>query len=608
MVVHNGDLRRTIGGPLEYNPPLVVDPNRVPTSTLSAQGLKAVAGRDRHVLDPICGIQRRKFAGGDPCDLRETTITLRVKKLFSVFIRKGENHSRASFLPTHQRWDGFFEWGAEFFQWPSEGFAGGFDSEGGVFGDFSEAGVRDASGFEEVEDFAVVVRGEGDDDAGLGFVEEGDIGAGAGDFGFGSEVSAHAGFGEVDGEAAFGAVVGAADEALADEVADGVLDSEFLRIVELRRGAGFAAVDGEEVVRSAEFVAGFADEEDDVTRGFEGLGGDVFGFFDEADHADGGRGVDGSGGGFVVEAHIAASDGCVECAAGFGETFDCFPELEEIFGFVRISEIQVVCDGERDRAGAGDIAGGFGDGDATAFARVLLAVDRVAIGGGGQNFIGFADEEDGGIRAWEDGGAEADHVVVLLPDPALRGDARVGEEFFQRGNGIGLRHAGEVEGLGSVFGSGFAGVERGFVGELAGGDFDGDFVAFADAHHAVVIDHTNMGVGEIPFFKDGTDFVFLTFFDDDEHAFLGLGEQDFVRRHAGFAFRHEVDVDFNACSASAGGFASGAGEAGGAHVLDTGDAATGEEFEAGFEEEFFAEGVADLHGWAVFLGFLGEFA
>ena len=165
MVVHNGDLRRAIGGPLEDNPPLVVDPNRVPTSTLSAQRFKAVAGRDRHVLDPICGIQRRKFAGGDPCDLRETTITLRAKKLFSVFIRKGENHSRSSLLPAHQRRDGFFEWGAEFFNWPGEVFTGGFEGEGGGFGDFSEAGVGNASGFEEVEDFAGVAGGKGDDDA-----------------------------------------------------------------------------------------------------------------------------------------------------------------------------------------------------------------------------------------------------------------------------------------------------------------------------------------------------------------------------------------------------------------------------------------------------------
>jgi hypothetical protein len=44
-------------------------------------------------------------------------------------------------LPTHQRRDGFFEWGAEFFQWLGEGFAGGFDGEGGVFDDFAEARV-----------------------------------------------------------------------------------------------------------------------------------------------------------------------------------------------------------------------------------------------------------------------------------------------------------------------------------------------------------------------------------------------------------------------------------------------------------------------------------
>ena len=39
--------------------------------------------------------------------------------------------------------------------------------------------MGDASGFEEVEDFAGVARGEGDDDAGLRLVEEGDVGAGA---------------------------------------------------------------------------------------------------------------------------------------------------------------------------------------------------------------------------------------------------------------------------------------------------------------------------------------------------------------------------------------------------------------------------------------------
>ncbi len=64
MVVHNGYLRRAVVDPLKDNPPLVIYTNRVPTSTLSAQRLKAVAGRDCHVLDVLCGIQCRKFARG----------------------------------------------------------------------------------------------------------------------------------------------------------------------------------------------------------------------------------------------------------------------------------------------------------------------------------------------------------------------------------------------------------------------------------------------------------------------------------------------------------------------------------------------------------------
>lgn len=153
-----------------------------------------------------------------------------------------------SLFPTHQRWDRALEWGAEFFDGPGEGFTGGLDGEVLGGGDFAEALVRDGFGFQEILGLVGVFGADGDDDARLRLVEEGDIGAGAGDFGFGSEVSAEAGLGEVDGEAAFGAVVGAFDEALADEVADGVLDGEFLGVVELRRGAGFAAVDGEEVV------------------------------------------------------------------------------------------------------------------------------------------------------------------------------------------------------------------------------------------------------------------------------------------------------------------------------------------------------------------------
>ncbi len=59
---------------------------------------------------------------------------------------------------------------------------------------------------------------------------------------------------------------------------------------------------------------------------------------------------------------------------------------------------------------------------------------------------------------------------------------------------------------------------------------------------------------------------------------------------------------------AAGGLAGRAGQPRRAHVLDAGDGAAGEQFEAGFEQQLFAERIAHLHGRAVLLRFLGQVA
>ena len=101
MVVHNGDLRRTIGGPLEDNSPLVIDSNRVPTSASPAEWLEAVARWDRHVFNLLGGIKSSELVRGNSGYLREAAILLRAEKFFGIAIRKGENHWQLSF-PTHQ--------------------------------------------------------------------------------------------------------------------------------------------------------------------------------------------------------------------------------------------------------------------------------------------------------------------------------------------------------------------------------------------------------------------------------------------------------------------------------------------------------------------------
>ena len=94
---------------------------------------------------------------------------------------------------------------------------------------------------------------------------------------------------------------------------------------------------------------------------------------------------------------------------------------------------------------------------------------------------------------------------------------------------------------------------------------------------------------------------------DQQHALLGFGKQHFVGRHAGFALGDEVEIDIDADAAAAAHFAGGGGESGRAHVLNGDDGAGFHGFEAGFEEELFEEGVADLDVGALLLRFLGEF-
>ena len=182
------------------------------------------------------------------------------------------------------------------------------------------------------------------------------------------------------------------------------------------------------------------------------------------------------------------------------------------------------------------------------------------------------------------------------------------EKREQRGAAVGRGQRGEIERRGCGARGGFAGVKRGFVGKLAGGDFGDDGAVVEHAHHAVVFDHADFGVGQVPLFKDVHDGLLVPFFHDDEHALLRLAEHDLVRRHAGLALGHFREVDLHSRAAAAGGLAGRAGEARRAHVLDAGDGVGGEEFEAGFEEEFFFERVADLHGGAVLLALLGQLA
>ena len=101
--------------------------------------------------------------------------------------------------------------------------------------------------------------------------------------------------------------------------------------------------------------------------------------------------------------------------------------------------------------------------------------------------------------------------------------------------------------------------------------------------------------------------MLAAFFGDEEHALLALAQHHFVGGHAGFALGHMVEIHLDADAAARAHLATGAGEAGRAHVLNADDRAGLHRFQAGFEEKLLHEGIADLDVGALLLGAFFEF-
>ena len=133
--------------------------------------------------------------------------------------------------------------------------------------------------------------------------------------------------------------MGAADKSLADDAKQCGMDRLFLLKVEGGRRTLLAAMNGQKIMRCSEFAAGLTDEIDLITDFLEGLGGDVCGIIDSADHGDGRGRINGPCGAFVVEADIAPGDGHAKCPASLGDTLHSGAELVKVLGLVRVAKV-----------------------------------------------------------------------------------------------------------------------------------------------------------------------------------------------------------------------------------------------------------------------------
>jgi hypothetical protein len=139
-------------------------------------------------------------------------------------------------------------------------------------------------------------------------------------------------------------------------------------------------------------------------------------------------------------------------------------------------------------------------------------------------------------------------------------------------------------------------IERRFVAQFLDRQIRHHVAAVLDAETLArrgVADH-----GEIqsPFAEDRFGLLLLLGLEHHQHALLALREHHLVGAHAGLAGRHGVKIEIDAEIALGAHLDCRAGQPGRAHVLDRDDAALLHDLEAGFEQKFFGEGIADLHG------------
>ena len=302
--------------------------------------------------------------------------------------------------------------------------------------------------------------------------------------------------------------------------------------------------------------------------------------------------------------------GVLEGAAGVGDAAAGLAELEEHLGLLRVAEVEAVGDAERPRAGAGDVARRLRDRGLAALVRVERHQPGVAVHRDGDAEVGrpapgstpASPPGPSTVEAWTRG-------IVLLVHPALARDVGAVEQELQArrrrstfGGTAGRRSAGARRVGFTRLGS----VDRTVVHQaLAGNRGHGEPVVL-DPEDPVVGHPADGRGGELPLGADRLDLLHPPGLGHHQHPLLRFGEQDLVRRHPGFARRHQSGVDLDADAAARRHLGARAGETGGAHVLDGDDQTRGDQLQAGLEQQLLGERVAHLDLRPACLALLGQ--
>ena len=92
MVVHDLDVLRFAVLPHEADPILVIDPDAMLRSPITAKGLEVIARKRAQVVESLGGVQLRQLALSDPSNVPEPTRRVPLKQRLGVSVPEGPDH------------------------------------------------------------------------------------------------------------------------------------------------------------------------------------------------------------------------------------------------------------------------------------------------------------------------------------------------------------------------------------------------------------------------------------------------------------------------------------------------------------------------------------
>ncbi len=410
-----------------------------------------------------------------------------------------------------------------------------------------------------------------------------------------------------DRQAAFRAVFGGFQQTSADHLHESFLQRRFLFQFQRRRKPPNLAQQLLCVLGGAEFgldirgVSRFRSSDDKQRKsGLAEIGADGFvHVFHDSHDANHRRWIDAFAERLVVEADIAAGDWGFQLLAGLGDAINGLRELPHDMRLLGIAEVQAISGRDWGCAGAGNVAGRLRHRVHGAQLGIEVAPAAIAVERHRQAALGPLDANHSALAARALHRVGLHHGVVLLEHPALAADVRAGEQSLQIVGEFRLPAPHNVcrnlawHGRLPAFQRPM--VKRGIIGERGVGDFR-DYFAVLQHSHGGLSDHAPDGDGvESPLLEDAEHFVLAASFGHQQHALLRFAQHDFVRRHRGLALGHKIELNFQPHTAPPAHLAGRAGEPRRSHVLNADNRAGLHGFQAGFEQQFFQKGVADLH-------------